>query len=448
MAAGVRLLRSVHCVPHARSSWQLPLAARAVLLPSPWPFQCRANLRRGLCVVGEGNEMLRHVAEHGAQPFSKYSLEDLFQLQELAPGERHRHLNSVLHVGISKIILSLQGLPLGFGAMAPIRNVIHDYVQDIRDLRSSPPDNPEQFEQCILAIFSRHREMISQIARGLLEFQSELRLEFEPLANLTPTNCAEACETVPAVRRIETVLDEIFTVRTTLRLLIAHCLQLTPEGARHYVGFSSRELQLLRIPEGLRSKASQTRHVGAICLDTRPLLILMEAFQQAQYLCRREFNRAPQLMVNGVPAKEYILADARIPEDQFPYVDLHLYFVFFQVVKNAILASIQKAGPDGEPEPVHASLISGTSLCSENERTMKISDTGQGISRDDVRRVFSYFHSTVAEGAAGRACAAPQLPLVARGLTLAVSRVLVRYFGGEIDVHSIPRKGTDVYIYL
>jgi len=34
------------------------------------------------------------------------------------------------------------------------------------------------------------------------------------------------------------------------------------------------------------------------------------------------------------------------------------------------------------------------------------------------------------------------------GLGLPVSRALVRYFGGEIDINSIPRKGTDVYIYL
>jgi len=129
-------------------------------------------------------------------------------------------------------------------------------------------------------------------------------------------------------------------------------------------------------------------------------------------------------------------------------VDIHLYFVFFEVLKNALLTSIKKVEPGATPPPIHASLISGTSLCAENERTVKITDNGEGINREDVRKVFSYFYSTASDrpGGLSRSPGGPMLP--GNGLGLAVSRVLVRYFGGEIDVHSIPRKGTDVYIYL
>lgn len=390
------------------------------------------------------------------QPFSRYSLDELLSLQDLSVKERLQHLNRVLHVGISKIILLLQDLPLGFGSTGPIRKVIQDYVQDIRDLRSSPPEDPDRFEQCIVGIFARHRGMMGQIARGLHEFQHEVRAGFEPFADFTLTNCADASETVPAVQRIEAVLDEFFTIRTTLRLLIAHCIRLKPEDKRYDVGFAMHEL-LVRIPDSLRNASCQTRHVGAICLDTRPSLILIEAFQHAQYMCQREYHRASQLMVNGVPAKEYLRtgagADCELPmlDTHFPYVDIHLYFVFFEVLKNALLTSIRKVGPGETPPPIHASLITGTSLTAENERTVKITDAGEGICREDVRKVFSYFYTTVTEQEAaseGPGGLGAQVPLAGRGLGLAVSRVLVRYFGGEIDVHSIPRKGTDVYIYL
>lgn len=402
--------------------------------------------------VRTGNEVLRFIAEHGLRPFSKYSLEDLLALQDLPLEERHRNLKEVLYIGISKIILLLQDLPLGFGSIGPIRQVIEDYVQDIRDLNACPHGDQEQFNTCITGIFSRHRGMMGQIARGLAEFQTEIREGFSPFADFGLPNCADATEGVPAVRRIERALDEFFTVRTTLRLLIAHCVQLYPEDSRNEIGFAMHEL-LVRIPDSLRtaSTEAQMRHVGAVCLDTRPSLILVEAYQHAEYMCRRQYGHASQLLVNGLPAKDFLLSGHAIPsmETHFPYVDIHLYFVFFEVLKNALQTSVRKAGPGIKPPAIHASLITGTSLFNENERTLKITDAGEGIHREDVKKVWSYFYSTVAgkkEPEDGSKKMRPSMS--GRGLGLAVSRVLVRYFGGEIDLHSIPRKGTDVYIYL
>jgi len=104
---------------------------------------------------------------------------------------------------------------------------------------------------------------------------------------------------------------------------------------------------------------------------------------------------------------------------------------------------------------VSATMVSGTSLNEENERMVRISDSGWGVPRDDVNKVWSYFYSTKQardrssvgdsphHGAAEEGTA--RLP---GGLGLGVSRVLTRYFGGEIYFHSIQRKGTDVYIYI
>lgn len=414
--------------------------------------------RRTLHVHGEGNIMLRHVAEHASQPFSRYSMQELLDLQNLSLQERMKHVERVLHVGISRIIILLQDLPLGFGSVGPIRGVIQDYVQDLRDLRACFTDDVEQFHACIFTIFSRHRGMMGQVARGLFEFQNEIGAGLEPFAGLHPTNCASVSETVWAVRRIETALDEFFTVRTTLRLLIAHSMKLTKESGKMGSDIENglqamhamHEL-LVRIPDSLRATniILEPRHVGAVCLDTRPSLILVEAYQHAKYMCKREFNRASQLLVNGMPAKEYLQTDNDLlhMDVKFPYVDIHLYFIFLEVMKNALLTSIRKVGPTGDPPPINASLISGTSLLAENERTVKITDSGEGIRREEVRKVWSYFYSTITERQ-GEPGSQRHLPLAGRGLGLPVSRALVRYFGGEIDLHSIPRKGTDVYIYL
>lgn len=212
---------------------------------------------------------------------------------------------------------------------------------------------------------------------------------------------------------------------------------------------------------------------------------------------------------------------------------------FFELLKNACITSLSKAGPDQKPEPIQASVIAGTSLVAENERSVKITDVGEGIRREDRMKVWSYFYSTrqaarlrdhdtphriemespcsfssvsdvgdvvatsmsssqandsdgdsdaeaepppqekrqaarrprsdAADLVRGQPCPPllssidapdnlsrmgaeeePQQsgPQQGHGLGLPVSRVLTRYFDGEIEINSLPRKGTDVYVYL
>lgn len=402
--------------------------------------------------------MLRHIAEHSTQLFEKYTFEDLLRLQDLTPEEQLQHLNTVLHVGISKIILLLQDLPFGFCSIGPIRGVIRDYVQDIRDLRANGPEDRVGFQACVLQIFTRHRGMLGQLDQGLQDFQEEITENFRPTANLASPVCADVSDTIPGMRKIERTLDEFFTIRTTLRLLIAHCLQMSPEDHSNTLGFAMHELLQHRRQGRVDPETGdvEVTHVGAVCLNTKPSLILLEAYRHVHTRCQHRHKKASKLVINDMFADEF---QAQQDMDQpgvrgnFPYVDLHLYFIFFEVLNAAMLASIRKVrGSDEEPPPVHASLITGTSLDTENERVVKITDFGWGINRHDIRRVWSYFPSTVKQPIPeGEGCDTSDVSLEqpsGRGLGLAVSRVLVRYFGGEIDLHSIPRKGTDVYIYL
>ncbi|CAK0900716.1 unnamed protein product [Prorocentrum cordatum] len=149
------------------------------------------------------------------------------------------------------------------------------------------------------------------------------------------------------------------------------------------------------------------RRVGVVNLNTRPSMVLVEAYQHAQLWCRKEFNCSVPLLVNDMPAMQYL---ASMPTDEgTPYVDMHLYFVFFEVLKNALQASLRHGRGDaaaGHPQeipPVSATMVSGTSLNEENERMVRISDSGWGVPRDDVNKA--------------------RLP---GGLGLGVSRVLTR----------------------
>lgn len=400
--------------------------------------------------VTEGTAFLRHLAEYNTQPIGTYSLEELLQLHALESSDRIRHLESVLHIGISRIITLLRGLPLGLSNAGPIREVIRDYARDLRELKacSERGVDAERFRMVLSSISGRHLGMMGRVAKGLQEFQAELRLDYRPFSGLQITDCAGLDHQVPAVRGIEAALDEFFTIRTTLRLLITHCMQQAPASP----GASSMQGSLVQASDVQASDEGGAKHIGAICLDTRPSLVLIEAYQHAHFMCRRQFGHAPALFVNEVPVVEYLREGSKLFEldEPIPYVDIHLYFIFFEVLKNALLTSVLSTGPHEKPPPIHATLISGTSYDSENERTIKISDFGEGIKRKDIRKIWSYFHSTVTSDAhSDEQSDEGALPFVSgRGLGLPVSRVLARYFGGDMDVHSLPRKGTDVYIYL
>jgi len=64
------------------------------------------------------------------------------------------------------------------------------------------------------------------------------------------------------------------------------------------------------------------RRVGVVNLNTRPSMVLVEAYQHAQLWCRKEFNCSVPLLVNDMPAMQYL---ASMPTDEgTPYVDMHL----------------------------------------------------------------------------------------------------------------------------
>lgn len=389
--------------------------------------------------------MMRHIAEFSTQPLSKYSLDDLLKLEDLTQFERLLHLEHVLTIGMSKIVLLLQDMPLGFGSIEPIRDVLRNYIQDLRDMREAPCHrDASQFQAAVCGILDRHRHNGGKIAMGLRQFQQQLKETFAPVSH-----CAELTVIVPEVHRIEQALDHFFTIRSTLRLLITHCIQMSPDkneltGERFHV---MHEL-LMSAPHSLRMNSLQMDHghIGAVCLDTRPSSVLIKAYRHARKLCKREFGVASELFLNKRPAKDFALfgdEDLDCALVQFPYVDAHLYFIFYEVLKNALRTSVRKVGANEKPPPIHATLMIGTSLDMENERAIKISDQGEGMRKEDVRKVWSYFYST------GNVAPAEEATTTSmRTLGLPVTRVLARYFGGEIDLHSIPRQGTDVYIYL
>eukprot|EP00438_Fugacium_kawagutii_P015055 Skav217578 [mRNA] locus=scaffold129:181967:194914:- [translate_table: standard] len=115
---------------------------------------------------------------------------------------------------------------------------------------------------------------------------------------------------------------------------------------------------------------------------------------------------------------------------------------------------------ENELPPVHIS-VSGDELgC-----CCRISDEGGGIPRVELPHIWSYLYTTAEpiETTLSRKAvdvpAHPRLdqdqlgpmdgsPLAGSGCGLPLSRLYARHFGGSVELQSMPRFGTDVYVYV
>lgn len=95
--------------------------------------------------------------------------------------------------------------------------------------------------------------------------------------------------------------------------------------------------------------------------------------------------------------------------------------VFFNIIRNAL-----QAMPNG-------GLLKITLRETERHVAVSFRDSGPGIAPETITYIFEPFHSTKSEGT---------------GLGLMIVQRIIRDHGGQIEIHSEPRKGTTFTIYL
>jgi signal transduction histidine kinase len=138
-----------------------------------------------------------------------------------------------------------------------------------------------------------------------------------------------------------------------------------------------------------------------------------------------------QVLQDVLSLLEHQLAAARIKvrrelDDNLPVVrgnENRLQQVFFNLVLNA-----RDAMPSG-------GWITVTTLARGSSVAIQVSDTGEGIRREDLKRIYDPFFTTKGMGRG-------------TGLGLSVSYGIVREHGGQISVDSTPGKGTTFEVAL
>jgi len=430
---------SCWCFVRARTSAFATAASEAQATSRAWvPTITHKNRPRSV---------LSSMAGIAMHPFEKRSIDDLLQMAQLTPEARAELLHETLKVGLARCAMRLSSMPFGFCNAPSIKRVTSVYVQNFQQVMEFEHCNgpravaSKDYHELARTIFNQHRGTMLDVAQGVFEFYEDLYEIFGKDLEL-----AEVRKDFALIQDIEESLDEFFTTRLTLRLLISH---------------------VHNLDSGTNS--SKEDMVGVVNVNTKPINILSRAYVSARLMCQRDFQMTPDLYVNGLLHEDFVLDEA-LTQQHFAYVTPQLFYIFFELMKNSARASVervcQEAGveytPDAPPSPGQVAELAarlpamrvimpeGQPLWNE-ERCLKLADYGTGMNRDVLSKAFCYFYSserrrpTMAEEV-GRYD--KTIPLAGFGFGLPISRVMSRYFSGDLELNSIPGKGTDVYIYL
>eukprot|EP00478_Filoreta_tenera_P000471 GABV01000473.1.p1 GENE.GABV01000473.1~~GABV01000473.1.p1 ORF type:complete len:231 (+),score=60.49 GABV01000473.1:614-1306(+) len=197
-------------------------------------------------------------------------------------------------------------------------------------------------------------------------------------------------------------------------------------------------------------ESSRFSFVGLIDPQCSLARVCRDAVSDASVICQRVYGDAPEVVIHdgqGVRIR---------------HIPAHLYYIFFELLKNSMRAVMERSGDSLDVPEVHVIIVQ-----SSDEVTIKISDQGGGIPRSMLPKLFSYTYTTaetplggdealrastgssVSSGSGGEPLIGlVRAPLAGFGYGLPLSRAYARYFGGDLQLVSMEGFGTDAYVFL
>jgi len=311
-------------------------------------------------------------------------------------------LQKEIPVRLSNIMKEINLLPGNLLQMPSILILQDWYAQSFRDLvefeSNSNVDKATMVEFCqaLKTVQTRHNNVVQTMAQGVLELRESHKVDKQ-------TDMA-----------IQYFLDRFYMSRISMRMLIhQHTLLFEPDADK------------------------DTRRIGMIDPSCKVKSVIMEAFQNAAFLCEEYYECAPdieikgQVMVKNAKGKKVGLS--------LVYPPAHLYHILFELFKNSMRATVETHGKSRQLPEIEVLVAKG-----EHDVSIRVSDQGGGIPRHITDHMFHYLYST-----APRPSMTPtKAPLAGYGYGLPLSRLYARYFHGDLILNSYDGYGTDAVVYL
>ena len=294
-----------------------------------------------------------------------------------------------------------------------------------------------KFTNTLAELVATHTDTIPILARGFLE-----------------------CRRYISPDEVTRFLDEHLRARIGTRLVAEQHIALHFSSQPHF----DPEASPTPCPE-------HPSFIGVIDTALKPATVIESCAGFVADICELRYGTRPLLYIDGEP------------ETTFASVPMHLEYIATEMLKNAFRATIENKSKEPvvvtiAPEPaLPDSEIPDIKLPGSDRGqfrsdaikplddnapgvTIRIRDRGGGIPPDIVHNIWSYSFTTFSEedefpGSSGSdglnaisGASANISSIAGLGYGLPLSRAYAEYFGGGINVQSLYRWGTDVYLRL
>lgn len=302
-----------------------------------------------------------------------------------------------LLIRLAKRSVELENLPYGLSVMPSISELTKCYINSFRDLHQFKNlSDDQELVNILTKIYDRHADTSNKITEGLKQLNDEFTNRYEE--DIFDYLKKNGHLPFGSFDKLNNSIDQFYTNRFSVRLLIDQ-----------YINYEN----------------NKENFVGVINTQTSPLEILEDAVEDSLDLSKYNYSDYPEIRINA------------ISNPKLNYIPSHLYYVFFEIIKNSIRATMENKG-----EPIDI-VLSG-----EKDIIIKISDKGNGIKYSELDRIWYYSYTSVENNYYNSKIDLKNAPLAGLGFGLPVSRATIKFLGGDIKLMSVENYGTDVFITL
>lgn len=357
--------------------------------------------------------LFRNIDKYSKRINKKISINNLLKFKDMTQDNRSRMLNEDLKGRLAEKIIEIENFPNGISMMPSVQKVNRWYIQSFRELTDVNVHKDEEYTKTLEGIYNRHSSTLMTFANGIIEYKKHLEGLFNDEISDSDFNILEYLELNKRGERINNYLDIFYTNRISIRLLISHYLE-------------------------LEKNCNQVGYNGIVSLDEPLTYTIEEAIESSQQVCDRVYNNYPNVNLKVIG-----------PPPVFPFIKNNMFYIFFEVMKNSLRATMDKYCYLDDVPDVRVSIYNGDSTIS-----IKVCDEGNGINYKNLDNIWSYFYSTAKKRRMG---INDQMelndfdrssPLAGYGYGLPITNLLVEYFGDKIQINSIEGIGTDVCLHF
>ncbi|KAE9418443.1 hypothetical protein Angca_006077 [Angiostrongylus cantonensis] len=354
----------------------------------------RLSYRTFAPFVGAVAKKLEHYSQFRPSSLSIQQYLDFGRIGTAATS--YTFLKNELMVRLANIMQEFSLLPPKLLQMPSSKLVSEWYCESFEDLlkfeNAAPTvENIDAFNDQLQLILKRHAHVVETMAEGLIELR-------------------ETGVDIASEKGIQYFLDRFYINRISIRML----------QNQHLVVFGNV------LPES-------PRHVGCIDPVCDVESVLHDAFENARFLCDQYYLTSPsmKLELHNAVEKGRPVSIVAVPS--------HLYHIMFELLKNAMRATVEHNGVDDDLPDIKVFVVRG-----HTDLSIKICDRGGGVSRTILEQLFNYMYSTAPPPPRD----GTQAPLAGYGYGLPLSRLYARYFLGDLFLVSMEGYGTDACVYL